>query len=67
LWAEFGNLLSHLDDRIQSLQHDLSTLHLAHTNLVRHLYQANEVYVAAAVPDGPETPRPVGAKVEGTA
>jgi SAM-dependent methyltransferase len=68
LWAEFGNLLSHLDDRIQSLQHDLTTLHVAYTNLVRHLYQANEVYVAATVPhDAPETSRPSEAKVEGTA
>jgi SAM-dependent methyltransferase len=68
LWAEFGHLLTQFDDRIQSLQHDLSTVHLAHTNLVRHLYQANEVYVAAAVPDdGPDTSRPIWATVEGTA
>lgn len=67
LWAELGNVLTHLDDRIQSLQHDLSTLHGAYTNLVRHLYQANEVYVAATVPDGPEPSRSIEAKIEGTA
>lgn len=67
LWAELGNVLTHLDDRIQSLQHDLSTLHGAYTNLVRHLYQANEVYVAATVPDGPKPSRSIEAKIEGTA
>ena len=50
VWADLGNVLTHLDERIQSLQHDVSTLHVTHSNFVRQLYPANEVYVAATVP-----------------
>jgi SAM-dependent methyltransferase len=66
-WLELGNILSHVDERILGLQHELGTLRTAYRNLIRQLYPANEVYVAATVPGNmPEPSGPVGAKVEGT-
>jgi SAM-dependent methyltransferase len=71
LWAELGNLLAGFDERLQTLQHDLHGMHRAYSSLLRQLYPANEVYVAAAVPDGPAgadaaVAPPSEAVVEGT-
>lgn len=52
LWLELGNVLSLLDERAQAFQHDLRELRGAYENLLRQLYPANEVYVAASVPPG---------------
>jgi len=57
VWAEVGNVLSTFDDRVQAMQHDLHRLHGSYANLLRQLYPANEVYVAAVVPDEPTTPK----------
>jgi SAM-dependent methyltransferase len=70
VWAEVGNILGLFDERVQAMQHDLHALHSRYTNLLRQLYPANEVYVAAAVPEHPgdvaEHPlTPAG--IEGTA
>jgi len=71
LWAELGNLLAGFDERLQTLQHDLHGMHRAYGSLLRQLYPANEVYVAAAVPDGPadagaDVEPAIEAAVEGT-
>jgi len=73
LWSELGNILAGFDERLQTTQHDLYGLHRAYGSLLRQLYPANEVYVAAAVPDGPadasadaETEAPIDAVVEGS-
>ncbi len=73
LWSELGNVLAGFDERLQTLQHDLHGMHRAYGSLLRQLYPANEVYVAAAVPDGPadasadaETEAPIDAVVEGS-
>lgn len=55
VWAEVGNVLATFDERVQTLQHDLHRLHACYSNLIRQLYPANEVYVAAVVRDQPET------------
>jgi hypothetical protein len=69
-WGEIGNILALFDERVQAMQHDLHGLHACYTSLLRQLYPANEVYVAASVPEHPDqtaehptTP----ASVEGTA
>jgi ubiquinone/menaquinone biosynthesis C-methylase UbiE len=72
LWSELGNVLAGFDERMQTLQHDLYGMHRAYGSLLRQLYPANEVYVAAAVPDGPtdaelDVEPPIEAVVEGTA
>jgi len=71
LWSELGNILAGFDERLQTMQHDLHGLHRAYGTLLRQLYPANEVYVAAAVPDGPadadlHAEPPIEAAVEGT-
>lgn len=70
VWAELGNVLASVNDRVQTLQHDLHNLHARYGNLLRQLYPANEVYVAAAVPPAPDAvedePGPP-ARIEGTA
>jgi SAM-dependent methyltransferase len=71
LWSELGNILAGFDERLQTMQHDLHGLHRAYGTLLRQLYPANEVYVAAAVPDGPADADlhgepPIEAAVEGT-
>jgi SAM-dependent methyltransferase len=71
LWSELGNILAGFDERLQTMQHDLHGLHRAYGTLLRQLYPANEVYVAAAVPDGPadadpDAEPPIEAAVEGT-
>lgn len=69
LWSELGNLLVNIDQRLLTLQHDLDGLHRAYGNLLRQLYPANEVYVAAAVPNGApvEDDLLTDARIEGTA
>ena len=73
LWSELGNILAGFDERLQTLQHDLYVMHRAYGSLLRQLYPANEVYVAAAVPDGPadaggvaDAEPQIDAAVEGT-
>ena len=71
LWSELGNILAGFDERLQTMQHDLHGLHRAYGTLLRQLYPANEVYVAAAVPDGPadagaDVEPAIEAAVEGT-
>jgi len=69
LWSELGNILAGLDERMQTLQHDLHIMHRAYGSLLRQLYPANEVYVAATVPAGPadvDAEPPSEAVVEGT-
>jgi SAM-dependent methyltransferase len=71
LWSELGNILAGFDERLQTMQHDLHGLHRAYGSLLRQLYPANEVYVAAAVPDGPadadtDAEPQIEAAVEGT-
>jgi SAM-dependent methyltransferase len=53
VWAELGNILALFDERVQAMQHDMHALHDRYANLLRQLYPANEVYVAAAVPEDP--------------
>jgi hypothetical protein len=69
LWSELGNILAGFDERLQTLQHDLHGMHRAYASLLRQLYPANEVYVAATVPAGPadvDAEPPSEAAVEGT-
>ena len=70
VWAELGNILGQFDERVQAMQHDLHALHGRYSSLLRQLYPANEVYVAAAVPEQPgdiaEHPL-TPAAIEGTA
>jgi SAM-dependent methyltransferase len=71
LWSELGNVLAGFDERLQTMQHDLYVMHRAYGSLLRQLYPANEVYVAAAVPDGPadagsDAEASIEAAVEGT-
>ncbi len=69
LWSELGNILAGFDERVQTLQHDLHGMYRAYASLLRQLYPANEVYVAAAVPTGPGdviAEPPSEAVVEGT-
>lgn len=54
VWAELGNIMALFDERVQAMQHDLHALHGRYANLLRQLYPANEVYVAAAVPEHPD-------------
>jgi SAM-dependent methyltransferase len=53
VWAEIGNILGLFDERVQAMQHDLYALHGRYANLLRQLYPANEVYVAAGIPEHP--------------
>jgi SAM-dependent methyltransferase len=70
VWAETGNILASLNERALTFQHDLHALHTKYGNLLRQLYPANEVYVAASVPLDPAAveaePAP-SARIEGTA
>lgn len=52
VWAEVGNVLAQMDERLDTTQRNLHELHDRYTNLLRQLYPANEVYVAVAVPEG---------------
>jgi hypothetical protein len=70
VWAELGNILGLFDERVQAMQHDLHALHDRYAKLLRQLYPANEVYVAAAVPEHSDTvaEHPLTpASIEGTA
>jgi SAM-dependent methyltransferase len=70
VWAEVGNILGLFDERVQAMQHDLYALHGRYQNLLRQLYPANEVYVAAGVPEQPGevAERPLTpASIEGSA
>lgn len=67
LWSELGNVLAGFDERLQTMQHDLHGIHRAYSSLLRQLYPANEVYVAAAVVAGSVDAEPLGqAPIEGT-
>jgi SAM-dependent methyltransferase len=50
LWAELGQILSVLDTRIQTLQHELGSARTAYANLLSQLYPPNEVFVVAQSP-----------------
>jgi SAM-dependent methyltransferase len=50
LWAHAAHLVALLDQRVQTVQHQLAELHRAYRALVTQLYPASEVYVVALVP-----------------
>ncbi|HEY6749222.1 MAG TPA: methyltransferase domain-containing protein [Mycobacteriales bacterium] len=52
LWSHLVHLVSVLDERAQSLQHQLGELHRAYRALLAQLYPPSEVYVVAVAPDG---------------
>jgi len=56
LWAELGQILSVLDTRIQTLQHELASARTAYANLLSQLYPPNEVYVVAQSPTSAQEP-----------
>ena len=50
LWAHAAHLVALLDQRVQTVQHQLAELHRAYRALVTQLYPASEVYVVAVAP-----------------
>lgn len=56
LWAELGQILSVLDTRIQTLQHELGSARTAYANLLSQLYPPNEVFVVAQSPTSTQQP-----------
>jgi SAM-dependent methyltransferase len=56
LWAELGQILNVLDERIQILQHDLGSARAAYANLLSQLYPPNEVFVVAQSPTSTQEP-----------
>jgi SAM-dependent methyltransferase len=56
LWAELGQILSVLDKRIQTLQHELGSTRTAYANLLSQLYPPNEVFVVAQSPMSSQEP-----------
>jgi len=56
LWAELGQILSALDTRIQTLQHEVGSARTAYANLLGQLYPPNEVFVVAQSPTSAQEP-----------
>jgi len=54
LWSDLAHLVSVLDQRVQSMQHQYGELHRAYTTLLRQVYPPSEVYVVAVAPSGEE-------------
>jgi hypothetical protein len=54
LWAHAAHLVALLDQRVQTVQHQLAELHRAYRALVTQLYPASEVYVVALAPASDE-------------
>lgn len=50
LWSHVVHLVSLLDERVQTMQHQLAELHRAYRALVAQLYPPSEVYVVAVAP-----------------
>jgi len=56
LWAELGQILSVLDTRIQTLQHELGSARTAYKNLLSQLYPTNKLFVVDQSPTSPQEP-----------
>lgn len=53
LWSHAVHLITLLDERAQTVQHQLAELHRAYCALVAQLYPPSEVYVVAVAPSRP--------------
>jgi hypothetical protein len=51
LWSHLVHLVSVLDERVQTLQHQHAELHRAYRALLAQLYPPSEVYVVAVAPE----------------
>jgi SAM-dependent methyltransferase len=56
LWSHAVHLVALLDQRVQTLQHQLAELHRAYRALIAQLYPPSEVYVVAVAPTGGDAP-----------
>jgi SAM-dependent methyltransferase len=52
LWSHAVHLISLLDQRVQTVQHQLAEVHRAYRALIAQLYPPSEVYVVAVAPGG---------------
>ena len=52
LWSHAVHLISLLDQRVQTVQHQLAEVHRAYRALLAQLYPPSEVYVVAVAPGG---------------